>query len=149
MTSKTKWGWITVCSFFALLAVYGVVQWRLASQEPQAVMPVEKPGAMPAEKKAAETPTTRRVTLIDLGATECIPCKMMAPIIEELKVEYAGKADILFIDVWKHPDQAKKYGIRAIPTQIFFDANGREVMRNQGFMDKQRIIGILSQLGVS
>jgi thioredoxin 1 len=149
MKSKTKWGRIAFCGLFALLAVYGVVQWRLASQEPQAVLPVEKPGAMPAEKKAAEPSSVRRVTMIDLGATECIPCKMMAPIIEELKVVYAGKADILFIDVWKHPDQAKKYGIRAIPTQIFYDANGREAYRNEGFMDKQRIIGILSKLGVS
>ena len=89
------------------------------------------------------------VTMIDLGATECIPCKMMAPIIEELKKEYAGRADIIFIDVWKNPAQAKKYGIRAIPTQIFFDADGREVHRNTGFMDKQRIVEVLIRLGVS
>jgi thioredoxin 1 len=90
-----------------------------------------------------------KVTMIDLGATECIPCKMMAPIIEELKKEYAGKADIIFIDVWKNPDQAKKYGIRAIPTQIFYDANGKEVHRNVGFMDKKRIVEVLTRLGVS
>ena len=93
--------------------------------------------------------STGRVTMIDLGATECIPCKMMAPIIEELKKEYAGRADILFIDVWKNPDQAKKYGIRAIPTQIFLDAEGREVHRNVGFMDKKRIVDVLTRLGVS
>ena len=58
--------------------------------------------------------------MIDLGATECIPCKMMAPVIEELKKDYAGRACIIFLDVWKDPAQAKKYGIRAIPTQIFF-----------------------------
>ena len=45
------------------------------------------------------SPARGRVTMIDLGATECIPCKMMAPIIEELKAEYAGKAEIVFIDV--------------------------------------------------
>jgi thioredoxin 1 len=131
------------------MAVYGVVQWHLTSQEPSAVMPVEKQDVMQAEQKAAGPPPARQVTMIDLGATECIPCKMMAPIIEELKIEYAGKAEILFIDVWKHPDQAKKYGIRAIPTQIFYDANGREAYRNEGFMDKKRIIGILSRLGVT
>ena len=89
------------------------------------------------------------VVMVDLGATECIPCKMMAPIIEALKKEYAGKADIIFIDVWKNPDQAKKYGIRSIPPQIFFDAKGREVHRKTGFMDKKRIVDILSKLGVS
>jgi thioredoxin 1 len=87
--------------------------------------------------------------MIDLGATECIPCKMMAPIIEELKKEYAGRANVIFIDVWKHPDQKKKYDIRAIPTQIFFDADGREIFRHTGFLDKARIVEILRRLGVS
>ncbi|MFO8083440.1 MAG: thioredoxin family protein [Desulfobacterales bacterium] len=93
--------------------------------------------------------TSGLVTMIDLGADECIPCKMMAPILEELEKEYKGRADIIFIDVWKNPDQAKKYRIRAIPTQIFFDADGKEVQRHIGFMDKKRIVEILSKLGVS
>jgi thioredoxin 1 len=95
------------------------------------------------------TPSGGRVTMIDLGATECIPCKMMAPILEELKKEYAGRADIIFIDVWKNRDAARKYGIRAIPTQIFYDADGREVHRHTGFMDKKSIVEILTRLGVS
>jgi thioredoxin 1 len=93
--------------------------------------------------------TSGRVTMIDLGATECIPCKMMAPILEELEKEYEGRADIIFIDVWKAPDQAKKFGIRAIPTQIFFDIEGREFYRHTGFMDKKSIVDILSRMGVS
>ena len=95
------------------------------------------------------SPARGRVTMIDLGATECIPCKMMAPIIEELKAEYAGKAEIVFIDVWKDPPQAEKFGVQAIPTQIFFDRNGREVYRHTGFLDKQAIVEILTRLGVS
>jgi len=74
---------------------------------------------------------------------------MMAPILEELKAEYAGKAEIGFIDVWKDPAQAQKYGVQAIPTQIFFDKNGREVYRHTGFLDKQSIVEILTRLGVS
>jgi thioredoxin 1 len=99
--------------------------------------------------QATGTADSGKVTMIDLGATECVPCKMMAPILEELKKEYAGRADIIFIDVWKDRSQAKKYGIRAIPTQIFFDASGREVYRHTGFMDKKRIVETLSRLGVS
>mgnify|MGYP000048467339 CR=1 FL=1 len=99
--------------------------------------------------QAAGTSDSGKVTMIDFGATECVPCKMMAPILEELKKEYAGRADIIFIDVWKDRSQAKKYGIRAIPTQIFFDASGREVYRHTGFMDKKRIVETLSRLGVS
>ena len=93
--------------------------------------------------------TSGRVTMIDLGAEECTPCKMMVPILEELKKEYDGKADIIFIDVWKDPGQAKKFGVRAIPTQIFFDADGREFYRHTGFMDKKRIVDIFSKMGVS
>jgi thioredoxin 1 len=90
-----------------------------------------------------------KVTLIDLGATECLPCKMMAPIIEELKREYEGRADIVFIDVWKNPGEARKYGIRAIPTQIYYNKDGKEAFRNVGFMEKKRIVEVLTRLGAS
>jgi len=140
VTSKTKWIQIAVVGLIVVLAGYGMLQNRSASDSPEADTPLT-PQVM--------YPSPGKVTMIDLGATECLPCKMMAPIIEELKKEYEGRAEILFIDVWKNPDQAKKYGIRAIPTQIFFDQTGREVLRNTGFMDKKRIIGILSGLGVS
>ena len=64
-------------------------------------------------------PRPNTVTMIDLGAKSCIPCKMMAPILEKLETEYSGKADVVFIDVWKNPEAGKQYGINLIPTQIF------------------------------
>ncbi len=93
-------------------------------------------------------PTPGLVTMVDLGAHKCIPCKMMAPIIEELQKEYAGRASIIFIDVWEHREQAERFGIRGIPTQIFFDKEGKEVSRHVGFMDKPSIVGLFDQLGV-
>jgi thioredoxin 1 len=95
-----------------------------------------------------EVPVKGMVTLLDLGAKKCIPCKMMAPILEELQKEYNGKAAIVFVDVWQHMDQAEKYRIRAIPTQIFFDKQGNEVLRHVGFMDKKSIVQVLEKLGV-
>jgi thioredoxin 1 len=95
-----------------------------------------------------EVPVKGMVTLVDLGAKKCIPCKMMAPILEELTKEYQGKAAIVFIDVWQHMDQAEKYRISAIPTQIFFDKQGKEVLRHVGFMDKKSIVQVLEKLGV-
>lgn len=97
----------------------------------------------------AQIPTPGMVTMVDLGADKCIPCKMMAPIIEELKKEYDGIAAIHFIDVWKNPDEAEKYGIRAIPTQIFYNSDGEEIQRHEGFLDKKSILGIFEKLGVS
>lgn len=97
----------------------------------------------------ADTPTYPKkgtVTMIDLGAKSCIPCKMMAPILEKMEKEYRGKADVVFIDVWQNPDEGKKYGIRAIPTQIFYNKKGEEVGRHEGFLDEKSIRGALDQL---
>lgn len=87
--------------------------------------------------------------LLDLGATKCIPCKKMAPILEELKKEYAGKLEIEFIDVWDNPGAAKKHGITLIPTQIFYDASGKELFRNQGFIGKNDILAKWKALGIN
>ena len=86
--------------------------------------------------------------LVDLGAGKCIPCKKMAPILEELKKEYAGRMEVEFIDVWKDPDAGKAYGIEMIPTQIFYDANGTELFRHTGFFGKEDILGKWKELGV-
>ena len=86
--------------------------------------------------------------LVDLGADKCIPCKMMAPILDELKAAYAGQFDVEFIDVWKNPDAGKSYGIRSIPTQIFIDAGGKELFRHEGFFPKEDILAKWKELGV-
>lgn len=87
-------------------------------------------------------------SLIDLGATKCIPCKMMAPILEELKSEYAGKMNVQFIDVWENPEASKKYKINLIPTQIFFSADGKELFRHEGFFSREDILEKWKDLGV-
>ncbi len=94
-------------------------------------------------------PTPGMVTMLDLGSHKCIPCKMMEPILKDLQKEYDGRASVIFIDVWEHQDQAKRFGVRAIPTQIFYDRQGREVSRHMGFLDKQSIISVFQKLGVS
>ena len=96
-----------------------------------------------------EVPVKGMVTMVDLGADSCIPCKMMAPIIKKMEKKYEGKAAIVFIDVWKHRDQAKRFGIRAIPTQIFFDKDGKERYRHVGFMGEVEIDRIFKKMGVS
>lgn len=103
------------------------------------------------EEQAEEippVPTRGMVTMVDLGAHECLPCKLMEPIIKELKEEYHGRVSIVFIDVWKHKNEPQKYGIRAIPTQIFYDRDGKEVYRHEGFMDKKSIVNLFRKLGV-
>lgn len=101
----------------------------------------------PENPKAAET-TIPLPRLLDLGAGKCIPCKMMAPILDELKNQYQGKLDVIFIDVWENPDEAKKYNIDMIPTQIFYDASGQELFRHEGFFSKEDILGKWKEFGV-
>ena len=86
--------------------------------------------------------------MVDLGADKCIPCKMMAPILEEIKKDYAGTIDVEFIDVWKNPDKAKGYGISIKPTQIFYDASGKELFRHEGFFSKEDILNKWKEFGV-
>jgi len=86
--------------------------------------------------------------LVDLGADKCVPCKMMAPILEGLKTEYAGTFTVDFIDVWKNSEAGKPYEIKVIPTQIFFDADGNELFRHEGFYSKEDILAKWRELGV-
>lgn len=93
-------------------------------------------------------PVADTVTMVDLGAGKCIPCKAMAPILEEVKNEYEGRAAVIFIDVWEksNADKARAFKIRGIPTQIFFDRHGKEVFRHTGFFGKNSIVAKLEEL---
>ena len=97
---------------------------------------------------APKVPVPGMVTMVDLGAKKCIPCKMMAPILEALAKEYDGRAAIVFIDVWENPNEAEAFSLRSIPTQIFYDAEGKERWRHIGFLDKAAIEAKLKELGV-
>lgn len=86
--------------------------------------------------------------LIDIGAKQCVPCKMMAPILAELQRDYSDSVKVEFIDVWENRSAGQKYGIRAIPTQIFYDASGKELYRHMGYMSKEQIIRVFKELGI-
>lgn len=96
----------------------------------------------------SEVPVKGMVTMIDLGAKKCIPCKMMAPILAKLEKEYAGRAAIVFLDVWEDPKPAHRFAIRGIPTQIFFDKDGKEVFRHLGFLSEEEIVRRIKEMGV-
>jgi thioredoxin 1 len=103
---------------------------------PGVTAPTSQPGGLP--------------RLVDLGAKTCIPCKKMAPILEELKKEYAGRMDVEFIDVWlkENVPLATQYGIRVIPTQVFLDAAGKELWRHEGFISKEDILAKWKELKI-
>ncbi len=101
-------------------------------------------------KSGSQTKTERTLPrLVDLGATKCVPCKMMAPVLEELRTEYKGQLIVEFIDVWKNSSAGEKYGISSIPTQIFIDETGKEVFRHVGFFPKEDILSTFKAHGIN
>ena len=136
-----------MCKRIILSVVFVLV--AMVALAPIRSMAAERPSAAELISGAPqEVPIPGMVTMVDIGAHSCIPCKMMTPVIEELSEVYDGRAAIAFIDVWEHQGEAQKYGIRAIPTQIFYDAQGKEVYRHTGFLGKNAIVTKLEELGV-
>ena|SRR4030042_535831 len=103
-------------------------------KSPNSLPPAAQPKTLPA--------------LIDLGAGKCIPCKLMAPILEQLKNEYAGSLKVEVLDIEKNPDLIEQYRVRVIPTQIFYDSSGRELFRHEGFYSREDILAKFKELGM-
>lgn len=112
------------------------------------VLVMKKGGSSAMSAPPATQPVAGLPRLVDLGSTSCMPCKMMAPILEELKKQYAGRLQVEVIDVGKDPDAAKKYDISVIPVQVFYDATGKERFRHDGFFAKEDILAKWKELGV-
>jgi thioredoxin 1 len=91
-----------------------------------------------------------KVTFIELGSVRCIPCQQMQPIMKSIREKYAGQVNVVFYDVWTEAGApyARKYGIQAIPTQVFLDENGKEYFRHVGFFPEEELIKVLQQKGV-
>lgn len=106
----------------------------------------ELPSATDAVVK--QTLSSGKPSVIDLGARTCIPCKKMAPILHSLNQNLKGKANVLFIDVWENKGAAEKFRVQMIPTQVFFNAQGKEVKRHIGFIDKNDIQKELKAAGL-
>ncbi|MFN2371741.1 MAG: thioredoxin family protein [Candidatus Krumholzibacteriia bacterium] len=128
--------WIVILAVAAVAV--GAYVLRPAASEDTGTKPVAA---------AAETTPQALPRMLDLGADKCVPCKMMAPILEELKTEYEGRMVIEFIDVWKNPSAGAGYNLRLIPTQIFYAPDGTELFRHEGFYGREDILGKWRELG--
>ncbi len=118
-----------------------------ASASPPASQPQPARAGHAPDAVSTQRPPERLPRLVDLGADKCIPCKMMAPILKELKKDYAGQLAVEFIDVWKNRGAGRQYGVRFIPTQIFYDKSGEELFRHEGFYSKEDILKKCEELG--
>ena len=94
--------------------------------------------------------STSKVTFVELGSVNCIPCKQMQPVMKAIEEKYGNQVKVIFYDVWKEDQKkyATQYGIKLIPTQVFLDANGKEFHRHEGFYPEAEIDKILQGKGL-
>ena len=106
-------------------------------------------GVLSAEPAVApEVPVKGMVTMVDFGAPFCAPCKAMAPFLEKLEKEYKDRAAIVVLDVGKSPELCERFGITELPTQVFYNKEGKEILRHTGFMKEEAIVKQLKKMGV-
>ncbi len=135
-------------------AVLAFIARQNKSTSPAVPVPLDARAALARSPAATATANpavgveVKRPRLVDLGAGKCIPCKMMKPILDDLMANYTDHFSTEFIDVWEKPDVGKQYGIEVIPTQIFYNAEGKELFRHVGFFGKEDILGKWKELGV-
>jgi thioredoxin 1 len=131
----------------AVVLVVGGVAWIRSSQTRAGATSADKTGAAHPQPAGAQ-PSVKLPRVVDVGAGKCKACIELAPILEELRKEYAGRVIVEFVDVWKNPKAGDPYKIRLIPTQVFFDADGKEVWRHEGFLPKADFVAKFAELGV-
>ncbi len=139
----------------AVVAVVGIKKVKMKASGmvgcPNGVCTLPIPAGRPLSEDphpAAAAPAEKPLpALLELGSVNCVPCKMMAPILDELRETFDGQLEVDFIDVWKNEEAGRQYGIRSIPTQIFFDADGNEIFRHEGFYPREDIVAKWKELG--
>ena len=147
---KSLFGKMTIVALLilAVIVTFYLKENRAIGQKTQTMQTIETELAEELIQ-ASGANETNLPRFLELGADQCVPCKMMQPILEELRREYSGQLQVDFIDVWKDPKQSQQYAISSIPTQIIFDAQGEEVFRHIGFISKDQILKKFEELKMS
>ncbi|MEJ2545559.1 MAG: thioredoxin family protein [Calditrichaceae bacterium] len=100
-----------------------------------------------------EVDTLKRplITFVELGSVNCVPCKMMQPVMKAIEQKYSEQVKVVFYDVWQSDQRhyAQDYKIRVIPTQVFLDNDGNEILRHEGFFPEEEIDKFLQDKGLT
>jgi len=127
--------------------------------QPAAVAPavratVKEPPAPSSRQEAGPTTAppavaaTARPRLIEFGSNRCMACQQMAVVLDALRASQGEKLRVDFLDVMENPELGKPYKVLMIPTQILFDAAGKEIYRHTGFFSHDDILAKFRELGV-
>ena len=133
-----------------LLEVFTFISLSIDCRNVRAQTNIDKKIEKKVADKSVEKSDAVLVTFVEIGASRCIPCKAMQPIMKEVAEEYKGQVKVVFHDVWTPQGKADgmKYNIRMIPTQVFLDKNGKEYYRHEGFFPKDDVVRVIKMQGV-
>lgn len=106
------------------------------------------PSTNTSQKENKEVSTNTEITFIELGSVKCIPCQQMQTVMKSIETKYGEQIKVVFYDVWKDNKPAKQYDIKLIPTQVFLDKTGKEVLRHEGFFPEAEIDKFLQSKGL-
>ncbi|MCI0514976.1 thioredoxin family protein [candidate division KSB1 bacterium] len=134
---------------FIIILMFGLFLWfGCGNNEAQTKTDTVEAKLQTLPKAITQVKNTPQITFVELGSVNCIPCKMMQPVMQAIETEFGDQVKIVFHDVWKDPAPGQKYGIRIIPTQVFLDAAGKEFFRHEGFFPKEEIEKLLLTKGL-
>jgi len=139
--------------FLLITAAFTVFIFLMLSMDCRPAFAASAPATKESKKTTSQTsskPDAIMVTFVEIGAAKCIPCKAMQPIMKAVEEEYRGQVKVVFHDVWtpKGRDDAEKYNIRIIPTQVFLDKDGKEYFRHEGYFPKEELVKVIKMQGV-
>jgi len=84
---------------------------------------------------------------VDVGRTSCVPCQLMVPVLAELTKKYKGRVEVVFVHMDEERDYSRELGVTMIPTQIYFDKDGKELARHIGYMPVEECEKMISKAG--
>lgn len=99
-------------------------------------------------KALADARKEGKAVMLELGSIGCRPCEQMKPVMEKLRTNYKGRLEVIFVNVRKDQDTARKFGVFVIPVQVFLDRNGKEFHRHMGFYEYEEIVPVLKKAGL-
>ena len=143
---KTQSIFITGLFIAGMLSMNSFGETNAAKAQNKAVSKTQEAKKVPQLTKK----TGIQATFVELGSVNCVPCKMMQPVMKDIEKEYGDRVKIVFYDVWTNEGKpfGDKYKIRAIPTQIFLDKDGKEFFRHTGFFPLEEIVKVFDKQGV-
>ncbi len=100
------------------------------------------------DESLAQAKKEGKAVMLELGSVGCIPCEQMRSVMAKLSSTYKGKLEVIFVDVRKDRDTARRFSVYGIPTQVFLDKDSKEFHRHIGYYSYEEIVPVMRKAGL-